>query len=750
MADIGVKFAIDGEAAFKNALKNINQQSKELASEMKMVTAKLDENASSQEKAAAKAGTLQKQYDNQAKAVELLRDKYDSQKAKLAELADALEKATTQYGADSDEAKKAAKEYQSFETQTSKTKTELNNAEAALANTGKALQENDKALKDNEKSTKSNGEAWKKFGSTMSSVAKGIAGAVAGIAAAATAAGKAIWDTANETAAAGDEIDKMSQKIGVSTDAYQEWSYVFARSGTDVNNLQAGMKTLSGVIADAAAGSETAAEKLSAVGLSMEQLNGLSQEDQLALVISSLQEMGTGAERTAAATDLLGKSATDMAAVLNMTAEDTQALKDEAHEYGMVMSNDAVKASADFEDSLERMKRTLGGVKNGIMGDVLPSITSLMDGISLLVTGNDEGMLKIQEGLDGLLANVNNIIPQLTGVITTIANAILEAAPQIITSLADGIIQAIPELLPTVVLVISSLVNSLVELLPQLIDVGVQLLFALVDGFMDALPQLIPAAKEALSTIVNKLTDPDAIGNMIETALELITYLGQGLINAIPVLIERIPTIISNIVTGILTHLPEIIQCGLDLLGSLFNNLPAIINNLIRGVAQVLAAIFNALKEKMGDFKEIGSNMIKGIWNGITNVVSWLKNKLKGWVKDTLSYIKSLFGIHSPSKEFANIAKMNVLGLAKGFKDNAKTAYSALADMKGGLMDTWGSGLTLSGRLGGATASVGRTTNLGGVNINVYAHEGQDANSIAEAVMVKIQNAVAGREAVWA
>jgi hypothetical protein len=179
---------------------------------------------------------------------------------------------------------------------------------------------------------------------------------------------------ANDVAETGDEIDKMSQKIGISAESYQEWGYVFERCGTDVNNLQAGMKTLSGVIADAGNGSSSAAEKLAAVGLSIDDLNGKSQDEQLSIVIAALQDMEAGAERTSAATDLLGRSATDMAAVLNMTAEETEALKQEANDYGMVMSNEAVAASAAFEDSLTKLTGTMSGLKNRMVGELLPGI----------------------------------------------------------------------------------------------------------------------------------------------------------------------------------------------------------------------------------------------------------------------------------------------------------------------------------------------------------------------------------------
>lgn len=62
-----------------------------------------------------------------------------------------------------------------------------------------------------------------------------------------------------------------------------------------MNNLQTGMKKLATVVTDAAEGSDSAAEKLAAVGLSIEDLNGKSQEEQLSMVISALQDMGSGA-----------------------------------------------------------------------------------------------------------------------------------------------------------------------------------------------------------------------------------------------------------------------------------------------------------------------------------------------------------------------------------------------------------------------------------------------------------------------
>lgn len=56
---------------------------------------------------------------------------------------------------------------------------------------------------------------------------------------------------ADETAAVGDEIDKNSQRLGLSKTAYQEWDYVLSQSGVDINSVQTGFKSMTNSIDDA-------------------------------------------------------------------------------------------------------------------------------------------------------------------------------------------------------------------------------------------------------------------------------------------------------------------------------------------------------------------------------------------------------------------------------------------------------------------------------------------------------------------
>lgn len=434
---------------------------------------------------------------------------------------------------------------------------ELNSNNTALANADKGFDEAGDEAKDFSNFIKKAADTSEdadgklsKLGDTAKKIGAALGAAAAAVGTACVAAGKKLWDMANEVGSAGDQIDKTSQKIGISTESYQKLGYVFERCGADVNNLQSGMKKLSTVITDAAAGSDSATEKLAAVGLSIEDLNGKSQDEQLSIVIAALQGMEAGAERTAAANDLLGKSATDMAAVLKMSAEETERLKQEVEDYGMIMSNEAVAASAAFEDSLTKLSHTAGGLKNRMVGELLPGITQITDGLADLIAGNDNAAEELKSGVTSVIDTVQTLIPQFAELISSIAGAVLESAPSIITALANGLLSAISELTPVISNIITELISALVELLPQIVSAGADILLSLITGIAEAIPQLIPQIVTVVTEIVNTLIENLPL--ILDAALQLVTGLAQGILDALPVLIEALPQIITGIVDFII------------------------------------------------------------------------------------------------------------------------------------------------------------------------------------------------------
>lgn len=474
------------------------------------------------------------------------------------------------------------------------------------------------------------------------------AAAVGAIATGTAAATTAMIAGAKETAAYGDNIDKMSQKMGISAEAYQEWDAIMQHSGTSIEALRPSMKTL-------AQQAEKGSDAFQKLGISEEEVANLSQEDLFSRVISGLQGMEEGTERTALTAELLGRGATELGALLNTSAEDTEAMRQRVHELGGVMSDEAVKAAAAFQDSLQDMTTSFDGLKRGIMGDLMPSLTTVMDGITELFSGNgEEGIAIVSEGVQSMIDQISEKIPDVIDVgsqiVTSLLTAITENLPKLLVAGADGVI---------------TITQGLIENLPTLIAAGLDVIVALADGISESLPELIPTVVDVVLQIVFTLLNN--VDKLIEAAGKLIIALGKGLIQAIPQLVRNIP--------------------------------------------QIIKAIVNALLDGVGQIREIGSQLLTGLWDGINDKVTWLKGKVAGVVDKIKGWFtgKSGFDEHSPSKWAADVFEKLLEGGAEGLESGERGLLSTVGGVVGAVKDSFqpsaNIGLAVAGGYGGVAGA---------------------------------------------
>lgn len=433
------------------------------------------------------------------------------------------------------------------------------------------------------------------FGGAVGTGLKVAGGAAVAAASGMATLGASLVSNAKETAAMGDNVDKLSQKIGISAEAFQEWDYVFSQNGADIGILEGGMKKLSSTVADAANGNKTAAAQFEQLGLSVKDLSGLSQEDIFGKVIEQLQQMPESAERTALASDLLGRSAMELGPLLNQTAADTQALKDQAHDLGLIMSDEAVKNSAAFTDAMDNLSRAMDGAKNSIMADLLPSLTEITNGFANLVAGNEGATEQLTSGFASLGQSITAAIPSIMAGMTSIIDAIASVAPDMISTLGSALMSALPQIAGTLGNLIPQLVQTLTGMLPQLMQVGLQIIAELVKGIAEALPELIPSTIEIIMQLVQGLIEN--IPMLVDAAIQLLMGLAEGLLEAIPVLIEAIPDIIKGLIDALIAAIPQLIDGAIKLVTMLAEHLPEIIQALVEAIPEIVTAIVDALPQ---------------------------------------------------------------------------------------------------------------------------------------------------------
>lgn len=493
----------------------------------------------------------------------------------------------------------------------------------------KELVETEKRMKDLEGTTDDTGEEMKdtekeasKFGDTLKSGlvagAKAAAAAVAAVAAAAAATAAKLIDAAGDTAEYGDNIDKMSQKLGMSAEAYQEWDFIMQHSGSDIDKMSTSMKKLADAVQDPSKDAAAAFERL---GISLEEAKNLSQEDLFAKTITALQGLESGTERTALANDLLGKSAMDLGALLNTSAEDTEAMRQQVHDLGGVMSDEAVKASAAYQDSLQNMKTAVQGAGRSLVSDFMPSITTIMDGIALLVSGQDGSVEALTEGLNGFVKNIESTTEKLT-----------EVAETIIPILADAIIDAIPIIIDSAGRIILNLAQGLIKSLPKIISVGVQVITKLVQGIADALPQLIPVAIDAVLQIAKTLTDPKTLMPLIRAAFDIIDALIDGLLSpeSLNAMIEALPEIVENIVDILIDSIDLLLDAAVKIIEALMDYFfePQNLAKIVEATVKIIIKLVEGLIEAVWRLGEAAATIVSTLTGKLSEM--WEKIKQAG------------------------------------------------------------------------------------------------------------------------
>lgn len=422
-----------------------------------------------------------------------------------------------------------------------------------------------------------------KIGGGLKTAAKVGTAAIGAITGAAVLFGKSIYKNANQVADYGDKVDKMSQKIGISAEAYQKWDYVMQRAGGSVDSLKMGMKTLS-------IQAEKNSDSFQRLGISQAEVKNLSQEKLFEKTVKGLSNLEAGTERTKLSTELLGRAGADLGPLLNGGSKAIEEQMKIAEDYGMVMSDKAVKASATFKDSLTTLSMTAKGLKNRLMGEFLPSLTIVTDGLAQLFTGDMAGSEKLSEGISGIVSKVVDVIPKLldigSTVIGSIANSILKNAPKLLKSLAGLISSIIPQAIKLIVSYTPVILSSLIQLVA---DLGSQI------GEMAT--TLIPEMVNAIFSIINSAFSN--VDQLVEVALTLLNGIIDGVLNAIPILVEKLPEIYNKIYSALLEALPVLIDGIVQLVEKIVTELPTIIKALISALPQIIQTVINTVFEAL-------------------------------------------------------------------------------------------------------------------------------------------------------
>jgi len=225
-------------------------------------------------------------------------------------------------------------------------------------------------------------------------------------------------------AKAGDEVAKLADKTGFSTETLSELRHAAELSDTSLGGLEVGIRRMQSVLIEARDGTANAVKALKELGLSYEQLKDLAPEDQFMTIASALADIEDPTLKAAVAIDIFGRSGTDMLPMLADGADGLKAMRQEAHDLGIVFDEKTAKAAEAFKDSITRLKGAISGIGAQIAKTLAPIITAFLRTITDVIKGITEWA-----GLHPGLAKAITITAGALGLLLLVSGSFIKLAP---------------------------------------------------------------------------------------------------------------------------------------------------------------------------------------------------------------------------------------------------------------------------------------------------------------------------------
>lgn len=372
------------------------------------------------------------------------------------------------------------------------------------------------------------------FGSKLGKGIKTAAKWGAVVVGAATAVGAGMMGMATKSAEATDRIDKLSQKIGMSRETFQEFDFICSQSGMSVEQLQGGFKTLTAQIDAVTEGNVKASANFEKLGVSIKNSDGSlrSQEEVFEDTLVALQNMEDGTEKARLATEIFGRSGSELMPLLNGAAGSIDEMKAKAQELGLVMSDEAIDAGVQFTDTMDQLKRSFGAVGTEVGVAFMPIIQGIaawivenMPAIKENIGKAVDFIMNVVDGLKAFWEENGAAITEVTSFIFENIKKIIKVAMDIIKNIIDvvmglisgdwskvweglkGILEGVFELIKTVLkMQLDALVNIVKGIGSLLYDAGKSIFNSLWDGIKSIWEGISSWVSDKVSWIADKVT----------------------------------------------------------------------------------------------------------------------------------------------------------------------------------------------------------------------------------------------------
>lgn len=220
----------------------------------------------------------------------------------------------------------------------------------------------------------------------LKSFGSGVARVGAGVTAAGTAIVGSLGAAISQFQTAGDAVQKMAIRTGLSTEALSELGFAAEQSGTSMESLGAALFRSQRRVANAATGTGPAVRALEELGLSAQALTQLTPEQQFDVLVDSLKGVENESRAAQLAFEIFGDNARDLTPLLKEGSDGIAELRNQARELGRSISQQDADAAAELGDAMNRIRSAVGAAAFSIGSALAPAVIEAVDAIGAIVT----------------------------------------------------------------------------------------------------------------------------------------------------------------------------------------------------------------------------------------------------------------------------------------------------------------------------------------------------------------------------
>lgn len=458
-----------------------------------------------------------------------------------------------------------------------------------------------KGAKEAESTTKRIGRSMQKIGAAVSVVGAGIALAIRG------------------QLNLADEAGKTAQTLGLPVEQLTRFRHAAAMSGSSAATLEGAFKRLSVNMLENGG-------RFEALGISVRDASGnmRSADAVMADLSDVLAAMPDGAEKTALAMELMGRSGADLIPMLNGGRDALQGMLDEADALGITISTETAEAAAQFNDNIARLTATIRGWVTLITAELAPVLARVTDAVVAASEGF-RGMSPVMRQVAAAVAGITVVAgPVLVGLGTLLVMGKALIAP--FTGIAALLGGAVKIAFAGLAAVIAT------------VGLPITLLIAGVAGLTAVVIKFWPEIKQATA----------ALRDMAENALRQVE---QALITA---------------------------RDGID---RFTENLIDLGNRGVEFVKEKLRELIAFLRDLPAQMRQAGADLMSGLVDGVTSGAARARDAIGDAARGLINRFRSETQTRSPSRVFAELGGYLMDGLAVGIRENARSPLDAMSQV---------------------------------------------------------------------